>query len=41
MKSGKRASEMLALLTITSGEYAMKKLSTFNGIDSSRKGKKM
>jgi hypothetical protein len=32
---------MLALLTLAYGEYAVKKSSVFNGISSSRKGKKM
>jgi hypothetical protein len=41
VKISKSASETLALLTVAYGEYAMKKLSVFNGIGGSRKGEKM
>jgi hypothetical protein len=41
VKIGKSASETLALLTVTFGEYAMKKSSIFNGIGDSRKGEKI
>jgi hypothetical protein len=41
VKVGKSASETLALLTLTYGEYAMKKSSVLTGIGSSRKGEKM
>lgn len=41
MKTGKSASDMLALLTLTYGECIMKKLSFFNSIGGSRKGDKM
>jgi hypothetical protein len=40
-KIGKSASEMLALLTLAYGEYAVKKLRFLNGMGGSRKGKKM
>jgi hypothetical protein len=41
VKSGKSASETLALLTVACDEYAMKNRMFFNGIGGSRKGKKM
>jgi hypothetical protein len=41
VKIGKSASEMLALLTVAYGEYAMKKSSVLNSTGGSRKGEKM
>ena len=41
VKIGKSASETLALLTVTYGEYTTKKSSVFNGTGRSRKGEKM
>ena len=41
VKIGKSASETSASLTVAYGEYAMKKLSVFNGTGGSRKGEKM
>jgi hypothetical protein len=41
VKSGKSASETLALLTVAHGAYAMKKSRVSNGIGGSGKGEKM
>jgi hypothetical protein len=40
VKIGNSASETLALVTLTYGEYAMKKSNVLNGIGGSRNGEK-